>query len=54
MIDDLLGWVKGIFEYSYATELENYITMHNPKDTADVERLTMQYNQRMAKENFSN
>ena len=31
---------------TYGSELENYINSHNPRDTADVERLTKEYDQK--------
>jgi len=36
---------------TYGSELEEYITSHNPRDTADVERLTKEYDQK-AQRNF--
>jgi len=32
-----------LFQSNYGSRLEKYITAHNPVDTGDVERLTMQY-----------
>jgi hypothetical protein len=31
---------------TYGSDLEDYITSHNPCDTADVERLTKEYDQK--------
>ena len=31
------------FARSYGSDLENYITSHEPKTEADIERLTNQY-----------
>lgn len=31
---------------TYGSELENYINRHRPTDTADVERLTREYDQK--------
>ena len=36
---------------TYGSELEDYIVSHNPRDTADVERLTKEYDQK-AQRNF--
>jgi hypothetical protein len=33
----------GFSTESYGTELEKYIVSHDPKDTADVERLASEY-----------
>ena len=34
------------FSESYSTELERYITSHNPQNEGDVERLTNEYHRR--------
>jgi len=50
----LLGFVAllGSFVFeskSYGTSLEQYITSHNPQHSGDVERLTMEYNQKVSR-----
>ena len=35
---------------SYGSELENYIISHNPTCSADVERLTVDYNTKIARD----
>jgi hypothetical protein len=32
---------------TYGSELENYIVSRNPKDAGDVERLTMEYSNKL-------
>lgn len=41
-----------IGEQTYGSKLEDYITSHNPKDTADVERLERDYEVKMATKRF--
>jgi hypothetical protein len=51
MLSKFLHSFKKIFQQSrYSSELETYINRHNPKDVADVERLTVEFNMRQAKE----
>lgn len=38
-----------ISEQSYGSKLEDYITSHNPQDTADVERLEREYETKAAR-----
>jgi hypothetical protein len=50
-MNKILDCFKKIFQQSeYSSELETYINRHNPKDAADVERLTVEFNMRQAKE----
>ncbi len=47
--------ILGIFAFlgfsqdSYGTELEKYIVSHAPKHTADIERLTIEYQLKQAR-----
>lgn len=34
---------------TYGSELESYINSHSPRDTADVERLTKEYDQKASR-----
>jgi hypothetical protein len=50
-IQPIVGWIKKLAEdfqkpATYGTELEEYITSKNPQNTADVEMLMRQFNQR--------
>jgi hypothetical protein len=42
--DMLLALIKSWFKpTTYSSELESYITNHNPQNGGDIERLTRQY-----------
>ena len=50
----LLGFIAlvGSFVFeskSYGSSLEQYITSHNPQHSGDVERLTVEYNQKVSR-----
>ena len=50
-IQPIVGWIKKLAEdfqnpATYGTELEKYIASKNPQNTADVEMLMRQFNQR--------
>ena len=52
-IQPLVGWVKSLANQrsklqTYGTELETYIVANNPQNNGDIDRLTRQYDQRMA------
>lgn len=47
-IQPIVGWVKSLAEQfakpqSYGTALEAYIVSHNPQSTADVDRLSREF-----------
>lgn len=43
----------GLFTDSYGSQLEEYISSRNPKDICDVERYTLEFNQKQAKQAWS-
>ena len=42
----------GSFTESYGSQLEKYIISRNPKDGCDVERYTLDYNERQSKQGW--
>lgn len=53
----LLAYIQKIVEKfqkprSYGSELENYITSHNPRDTGDVDRLTREFDTKISNGGF--
>lgn len=49
MITQILNYIKSWFPSdSYRSSLERYINSHYPKDNGDVERLTRDYEKRLA------
>lgn len=50
MIPALIEFYKNIlYKNNYGSELERYILSHNPIDISDVERLTRQFDEDLAK-----
>jgi hypothetical protein len=52
-IQPLVGWVKSLAEefqkpVSYGSSLEAYIVSKNPQDASDVDRLSREFDQKMA------
>lgn len=51
MLSKLFGSFNKIFQQNnYSSELESFIIRHDPKDAADVERLTVEFSMRQARE----
>lgn len=45
----LLSFIKNWFKpVTYSSELESYITNHNPQNGGDIERLTRQYDMQIS------
>lgn len=50
MINNFAEWIEQVFHTNrYSSELERYIVAGDPKFPADVERLTVEYNQNQNK-----
>jgi multidrug resistance efflux pump len=50
----LLGFIALVGSFvierpTYGSSLEQYITSHNPQHSGDVERLTVEYNQKVSR-----
>lgn len=45
----ILGVAIPYISESYGSQLERYIVSHNPKDAADVERLTLEFQEKQNK-----
>lgn len=51
MLSKLFDSLKKVFQQNnYRSELESFIIRHDPKDAADVERLTVEFSMRQARE----
>jgi multidrug resistance efflux pump len=45
----VLGVVVANDQRTYGSSLEEYISSHNPQHSGDVERLTVEYNQKVSR-----
>jgi hypothetical protein len=43
----MIGWLTGLFQSNYGSELEYYILSKYPQNTGDVERLTLEFNRKV-------
>lgn len=49
LIIGVITFVAPIFSVSYGSQLERYIVSHDPKDAADVERLTLEFQEKQTR-----
>ena len=42
----MFDWFFKLFQSNYKSRLDEYISIHNPTNVGDVERLMLQYNRK--------